>query len=1048
MRKISYVLFAGCFLLAGIIACESERVHTTEPILGLLLPTSSGGTINCLAETSCEIDFGLVYMGNIDSRQVVMQNSGDGELKLSNVEIVYEGDASPFSLQNYSMQNVPVGQSLPINVAYAPVDEANHTARLIITSDDETYPQVEVLLKGYSEIVPQPQIQICVRVDPVDLNNTEMICALPSNIDFGQIPLVPLGEPLSTPIIIRNLGKEQLNISKVRRTSGTTSELYIEPVDFTAELAAIDDTGEIIAETQFLLWYSPSDGGLDEGVLEIESNDPDNRVVTINLSGQGIAPRVCAEPLKVEFGRVAIGHPATKSFNLRNCGLLTLTVGTIQFGENSSEAFSFEALPITPFDLLPDESVEIATIFNPTEVGPAGGRIYLQTNDPSAEMGYILLTGDGSDDPICDLQIEPFRINFGMVDVGGDELRSTAVRNIGSAICNIFELNGPQGDGALMYELNQAPITPFSLGPGDQQTLSVRYSPADAGPHRATIDLVSNDFEEEISTVELYGNDPDVPECNARVVPQVLAFGTVAMWRTAIMEVKIINDGAEDCILHALDFGLGTDSAFTKAEAPSLPARIPAHDEAVVLVGFTPIQRRGHTGSLTVLTDDPDTPAATVSLSGQGEELNLMVIPNNIDFGAVTVGCSSPTTSVTVYNIGNSSVEIEDVFLDAVRTDPEFTMIGLDHHGSSVLPFTLTSADNFTIQLRYVPGEIAPPTNSGVLVIQSTAAINATLEVPLQGEGTDISSQTDVFAQLQEPMVDILWVIDNSGSMGPQQQALAANFSTFINWAVTLDTDFHLGVISSEINSPETPADFFNIYPGLLVNYPGFPKVIDNNTPNLAQAFAKNINVGTCCSDEQEAGIHAAMMAMSEPIISAPAANGGFLREEAKLVMIMVSDEADQSPGPVDFYVDFFKSIKGSRNDQLMDVSVITGDVPGGCSAGGIYAEEAPRYKFVQEATGGLFRSHCSTNWGSTLSDLGLDAFAARTQFPLSRLAQQSSIVVTVDEGDGPVTVPYDPDDDGDGWIYDGETNSIIFGDNVVPGRGATIEVSYETTCL
>ena len=166
--------------------------------------------------------------------------------------------------------------------------------------------------------------------------------------------------------------------------------------------------------------------------------------------------------------------------------------------------------------------------------------------------------------------------------------------------------------------------------------------------------------------------------------------------------------------------------------------------------------------------------------------------------------------------------------------------------------------------------------------------------------------------------------------------------------------------------------------------------------------------------------------------------------------LIMVSDEVDQSPGPPDFYVDFFKNIKGFRNDQLMDVSVVVGDVPNGCSYGGIYADAAPRYKYVQEATGGIFRSHCSANWGSTLSDLGLDTFAARTQFPLTRSAAPGTIVVTVDahDGNGPQSVPEDIDGSGDGWEYDGSSNSIVFGDDAVPPRGATITVSYETTCL
>ena len=84
------------------------------------------------------------------------------------------------------------------------------------------------------------------------------------------------------------------------------------------------------------------------------------------------------------------------------------------------------------------------------------------------------------------------------------------------------------------------------------------------------------------------------------------------------------------------------------------------------------------------------------------------------------------------------------------------------------------------------------------------------------------------------------------------------------------------------------------------------------------------------------------------------------------------------------------------------------------------------------------------------MSDLGLDSFAARTQFPLSRPASEPSIGVTVDnnDGNGPVVVPQDTTGDGNGWVYDEETNSVVFGDAVAPGRGATIVVNYEATCI
>ena len=75
---------------------------------------------------------------------------------------------------------------------------------------------------------------------------------------------------------------------------------------------------------------------------------------------------------------------------------------------------------------------------------------------------------------------------------------------------------------------------------------------------------------------------------------------------------------------------------------------------------------------------------------------------------------------------------------------------------------------------------------------------------------------------------------------------------------------------------------------------------------------------------------------------------------------------------------------------------------------------------------------------------------AARTQFPLSRPANPATLAVWVDnqDGQGLLPVPEDTDASGDGWTYDLTSNSVIFGDGAVPGRGAVIQVDYETVCL
>jgi hypothetical protein len=399
------------------------------------------------------------------------------------------------------------------------------------------------------------------------------------------------------------------------------------------------------------------------------------------------------------------------------------------------------------------------------------------------------------------------------------------------------------------------------------------------------------------------------------------------------------------------------------------------------------------------------------------------------------VGCNSPELHVTVYNLGSLSLNITDIYLED-PADPNFEITY-----APTLTHTLNGGGNFEIRLRYHPQDINVHRSN--LYIVSDASNVGTLAVPLFGRGTNISDQTDVFHQPDKVKSDVLFVVDNSGSMGEEQSALANNFNSFIQYAITLDVDYHIGVTSTEVNDAETglgsPAR--DVFPGVLMQVPGCPKIITNNTPNVSGCFADNVKVGTCCSDEQEAGLEAAWMALSPPNVDDPTMNGGFVREDAKLYIICLSDEQDQSKGDPDFYVDFFSSIKGYRNTEMMKVSAICGDSPNGCAT----AENGSRYIDVANRTGGIFESICTSNWAQALQNLGIDAFAAIREFPLSRPADEGTISVTVNG----VPVPKAGCEGcPDGWTYYDDTNSVFFGDNVVPEKGDRIEVHYTAACL
>src|SRR5687768_11484765 len=147
----------------------------------------------------------------------------------------------------------------------------------------------------------------------------------------------------------------------------------------------------------------------------------------------------------------------------------------------------------------------------------------------------------------------------------------------------------------------------------------------------------------------------------------------------------------------------------------------------------------------------------------------------------------------------------------------------------------------------------------------------------------------------QAPPVDVLWIVDNSGSMQQEQTKLGNNFGSFIQYFTSLQLDFNMAVITSDVEV------------GTKGQFVG--PVMNASTPNLTQAFLNQVNVGTGGSG-QERGLEAARLALSEPNLSGP--NAGFLRSNAILAIIVVTDEedGDEWPGgvpPVQEYIDFYK---------------------------------------------------------------------------------------------------------------------------------------------
>src|SRR5207248_2205473 len=105
--------------------------------------------------------------------------------------------------------------------------------------------------------------------------------------------------------------------------------------------------------------------------------------------------------------------------------------------------------------------------------------------------------------------------------------------------------------------------------------------------------------------------------------------------------------------------------------------------------------------------------------------------------------------------------------------------------------------------------------------------------------------------------------------------------------------------------------------------------------------------------------------------------NAGFLRSEANLALVVVTDANDQSSDTLAFYYNSFMNIKGFKRANMFTFNAIgpfQPSSPAGCS----YDGDAPdngMFAGLVGMTNGVKEEICTPNWAKALEQLGKTAF-------------------------------------------------------------------------
>lgn len=275
--------------------------------------------------------------------------------------------------------------------------------------------------------------------------------------------------------------------------------------------------------------------------------------------------------------------------------------------------------------------------------------------------------------------------------------------------------------------------------------------------------------------------------------------------------------------------------------------------------------------------------------------------------------------------------------------------------------------------------------------------------------------------------VDILFIVDNSASMEPHQQRLAANIQHFVeSFEQDKNIDYHIGITSVFDFRYGNQISNFNPN-GFLLPLKGEtgeqPKYFYTRAHNNLDLLAKSIHIGVLplldenkhfIGPEKEQSLSPIKAAFTEPALSSPT-NLGFYRPEARLAIILITDADDFSPNLSISELDQF--LKALKHDPLGEKISTFGVLANRTDCEKVdpdMGERPDRILDFLDTSRGISLSLCKGNFAQMLSSIGneIQDKTQKQEFRLQSIPELGTLKVLLGKNElipGSKTWTYDP---------------------------------------
>jgi hypothetical protein len=329
-------------------------------------------------------------------------------------------------------------------------------------------------------------------------------------------------------------------------------------------------------------------------------------------------------------------------------------------------------------------------------------------------------------------------------------------------------------------------------------------------------------------------------------------------------------------------------------------------------------------------------------------------------------------------------------------------------------------ASNLTSQLTFAMTGLP---YTGKALMQQTTQTTGTHETI---QGSPANTVTERFAQAEMGVLDILLVIDNSGSMAEEQTNLSTKLSPLLT--SISQSNWKIGVITTDAAQPYLRG------------------LISKNDMNASRSFKDAVEAGTG-GDGNEQSILQSVVGLNKNL---EGTTGSWLRQDSSVAVVIVSDE-DNCSAALKKMVNGVEVLVGkdcqksasSKSKYLFD------NIPSGRQIGkdfkvyGLFAIPGTECKTAENVgnilqelvagSGGTSGSICDSDYTTTLRSISSGIAAQlKSQFVLKQDPMGGSVISISINGTALTTG------------YSVKEKTIEFENNFVPAAGSTIEIKYQ----